>query len=63
MLFLGVMLAVTTYGQSDKAQTNDIQTKEVLVLVKVFDEKGKTTATIDFEMAHREWYLLMIRIR
>ncbi|MBR1652157.1 MAG: hypothetical protein IJ692_02055 [Alloprevotella sp.] len=48
LLLLSVMLAVVTYGQSGKAETKDIQTKEVFVLVKVFDEKGKTTATIDF---------------
>ena len=43
VLLLSIMLAVVTYGQSSGEQP-----KEVYALVKVFDQTGKTTATIDF---------------
>ena len=43
VLLLSVLLTVVSYGQN-----NVDQSREVYVLVKVFDKTGKTTATIDF---------------
>ena len=43
VLLLSVMLVVITYGQS-----NGEKNKELFALVKVFSQKSKKTATIDF---------------
>lgn len=43
VLLLSVMLIAGIYGQS-----NDNQSKEVFVLVRVFSKTGSTTASIDF---------------
>lgn len=48
VLLLCVMLALITYGQSGKAETKDIQPKDVYALVEVFDNGNKITASIDF---------------
>lgn len=48
VLLLGIMLAIASYGQNEDIQSNDVQSKDIFVLVKVFSKTGNTTASIDF---------------